>query len=115
MRLLSLALILVVTGCGRSSPENSRAPVAQSATPVTYQCEGGGTIQVSYPSDSTAVVVYEGRTLQMTIAVSGSGSRYVGEGLEWWTKGSGPGSSGTLFRHLSDGTTGEVVEQCEER
>lgn len=47
----------------------------------------------------------------MTIAISASGARYVGGGLEWWTKGSGPGSAGTLFRHVNDGT-GEIVEQC---
>lgn len=79
---------------------------------MTYQCEGGRDVRVSYPSDSTAIMVYDGRTLQMTIAVSASGARYVGEGLEWWTKGSGPGSSGTIFRHLSDGTSGDAVDQC---
>ncbi|MGV8923351.1 MAG: MliC family protein, partial [Thermomonas sp.] len=43
---------------------------------------------------------------------SGSGARYVGSDLEWWTKGSGSGSEGTLLRHQADGTSGEIVESC---
>lgn len=50
----------------------------------------------------------------MRIAVSGSGARYVSDGLEWWTKGSGAGAAGTLFRHLADGTSGEIIESCVE-
>lgn len=101
------ALAAVVAGCDRSSPGGDSS--------ATYHCESGRTVRASYPSDSAAVVEYEGRTLRMTLAVSASGARYVGEGLEWWTKGSGPGSSGTLFRHLSDGTSGETVELCEQK
>lgn len=79
---------------------------------LTYQCDSGKTIMAAYPTDSTAVVEYDNRRIQMKIAVSGSGARYVGERLEWWTKGSGEGATGTLFRHLEDGTSGEVIEQC---
>lgn len=89
-------------------------PASEPGLRATSRCESGRRIQVSYPSDSAAVVVHEGRTLRMTLAVSASGARYVGGGLEWWTKGSGPGSPGTLFRHLDDGTSGEAVEQCEQ-
>lgn len=69
-------------------------------------------INVSYPSTEAATVRYKGQNLEMKIAVSGSGSRYTGGGLEWWTKGSGTGAAGTLFRHLADGTTGDSVEAC---
>jgi membrane-bound inhibitor of C-type lysozyme len=44
--------------------------------------------------------------------VSASGARYVGGGLEWWIKGSSPGSEGTLFRYVADGTAGESIEHC---
>lgn len=111
-----LALALIVAGCGRSAPvdDSSAERAAESAARFTYQCRGGGTIYASYPSDSTAIVEYEGQTFQMTIAISASGARYVGGGLVWWTKGSGSGSEGTLFRHDSRGTTGEAVEHCEQ-
>ena len=66
-----------------------------------------------YLADSTAAVVHDGQTRPLTVAVSGSGARYVGEAFEWWTEGSGPGSEGTVFRHNDDGTSGDLVETCE--
>lgn len=81
---------------------------------IVYQCKSGNTVQASYPTDSTAVVDYEGQTRQMTLAVSASGARYVGGGLEWWTKGEWKGFEGTLFRNETDGDSTEIVEQCEQ-
>ncbi len=69
-------------------------------------------MDASYHSSTTAIVRYEGRAREMIVAISGSGARYVGGGLEWWTKGVGQGSQGTLFRHEDDGTTGEIIEMC---
>ncbi len=112
---LSLVLVaLALAGCSNPEPDPpaSSAAVADASAPLTYRCESGRTVEASYPTDSTAVVQYEGQTYPMTIAVSASGARYVGGGFEWWTKGSGPGSEGTLFHHLSDGTSGEQVDQC---
>ncbi len=114
---MALPLVLValaLTACSSPEPEPpvSDVAVADASAPLTYRCESGRTVEASYPTNSTAVVQYEGQTYPMTIAVSASGARYVGEGFEWWTKGSGPGSEGTLFRHQSDGTSGEQVDQC---
>lgn len=113
-----LILLFAAALAGCASPESegpaSTAPDSVPASQAVYSCESGRTVQASYPTDNTAVVEYEGQTLQMEVAVSGSGARYVGDELEWWTKGTGPGSEGTLFRHNSDGTSGEMVEQCEQ-
>lgn len=68
----------------------------------------------SYPYTDAATIKYKGRNYDMRIAVSASGARYVGGALEWWTKGSGAGSEGTLFRHLRDGTSGQSIEHCTE-
>jgi len=116
MRYLAIVLILFLSACGQSSTDHaaSTKQSSDSGLSFTYQCESGKTIKVLYPTDSTAVVEYDNRRLQMKVAVSGSGARYVGEGLEWWSKGSGEDASGTLFRHLKDGTTGEAVEQCKQ-
>ena len=114
MRYLSIVFILFLSACAQSLTDDTR-PTEQSSnssSSFTYQCKSGKTIKASYPTDSTAVVEYDNRVLEMKIAVSGSGARYVGEKLEWWTKGSGQRASGTLFRHLEDGTSGEAVEQC---
>ena len=51
--------------------------------PLEYRCESGRTVEAAYGSDETAVVRYEGNARQMSLAVSASGARYVGGGLEW--------------------------------
>ena len=116
MRYLAVVFILFLSACGQSSTDHAASTKQSddSGLSLTYQCKSGKTIKVSYPTDVTAVVEYDHRRLQMKIAVSGSGARYVGEGLEWWSKGSVKGASGTLFRHLKDGTSGGVVEQCKQ-
>lgn len=68
----------------------------------------------TYTSTDSATVTYKTRDYRMQIAVSGSGARYVDGDLEWWTKGSGTRSDGTLLRHRADGTSGEIIERCTE-
>jgi membrane-bound inhibitor of C-type lysozyme len=113
-RITFLFVIVALTGCTHFS--RSSAPFAGKAadtdSPIAYQCESGQTINATYHSYTAAVVRYEGRGREMVVAISGSGARYVGGGLEWWTKGVGQGSPGTLFRHEDDGTTGEIIEMC---
>lgn len=108
---LTFASILLTAGCV-SVPQESVA--AQSPTAHSYVCQSGETIAATYPSTDTATIRYKGNTYNMQIAVSASGARYVGGELQWWTKGSGAGSEGTLFRHLADGTSGQIIESCTE-
>lgn len=114
---LTLASTLLVSACASTPQEKAdvQAPEASASTSTvhTYRCESGETIAAAYPSTDSARVEYKDRRYDMQIAVSGSGARYAGDDLEWWTKGSGPGSEGILFRHLADGTTGERLELCE--
>lgn len=90
-----------------SGSESQTYPMKQN-----YNCESGQVVKVSYTSVDTATVQYQGKTREMRVAVSGSGARYVGDGMEWWTKGSDRGSEGTLFRHQSDATTGSIIDSC---
>ncbi|MDY0131627.1 MAG: META domain-containing protein [Desulforegulaceae bacterium] len=60
--------------------------LTQSATD-TYLCDNGVRVQVEYPTQNTARIVYNGQTINMTIAESASGARYTGDGWEWWSKG----------------------------
>jgi|GEM_PF-1857415 len=76
-----------------------------------YECDSGRTIEAHYPEVDRAEVEYRGETHQMRVMISASGARYAGEGLEWWTKGTGPGAPGTLYHH-QDGETGDVIESC---
>lgn len=110
---LTLASAMLISACGSSTEDkvDTTSAVDSSAT-HNYKCESGEAIVATYPADDTAKVNYKGSDYAMKVEVSGSGSRYVGGDLEWWTKGTGAGSEGTLFKHMADGTTGEVIESC---
>jgi membrane-bound inhibitor of C-type lysozyme len=116
IRFVLLFFVVAIAGCGKSA--HKVEPVSQSAPPVAtqlYQCESKRRVRVSYPSEHSATVEYEGQVLQMRIAVSASATRYTGGGLEWWSKGSGLGSKGSLLRHESgDDAAVEILEQCKE-
>ncbi|GHA22799.1 MliC family protein [Oceanisphaera arctica] len=113
---LMFASILLLSACA-SSPQEKMDGQANMAAPSTfpehqYRCESGETMRVNYPSTDSARVQYQGREYTMKIAVSASGARYLGSELEWWTKGTGPGSEGSLLRHLADSTSGNIIELC---
>lgn len=114
MRFFLLVTIIALTGCNNFSPAHVPMDEREAGigVPIAYRCNSGNIVKASYPSSTMAAVQYKGRMREMAIAVSGSGARYVGNGLEWWTKGAGSGSSATLFRHEKDGTTGDMVESC---
>lgn len=111
---VALACALLVSACAGTPQDNADAPAPESTavSAQQYRCESGATISASYPTADTARIEYENRRYDLQIAVSGSGARYVGDELEWWTKGSGAGSEGLLFQHKADGTTGERIERC---
>ncbi|MDN5849460.1 MAG: MliC family protein [Nitrococcus sp.] len=110
--------ILFICACTSAPQKQVDAPTAaspQSApTARNYRCKSGETVSTTYPSTDSATVQYKGMGYKMHIAVSGSGARYVGGGLEWWTKGTGAGALGLLLRHQSDGTSGAIMERCTE-
>lgn len=114
MRKAGLVLMLALAACDRGGPPaNAQAAPAAAAkppagTPVnpnpgvrTYRCDDGRTLQAGYPDANTAVVDVDGRAYPLRIARSASGARYVGFGLQWWTKGM---NEGRLSR-LKDGET----------
>ncbi len=115
---LTLAFSLLVSACTDSHENEVDAQTNVAASPASsehnYQCESGEIIAATYPSSDTATVEYQGNSYNMHIAVSASGARYLGGGLEWWTKGAGAGSSGMLLDHMADGTTGDSIELCTE-
>lgn len=115
LTLVSFVLISACSGFSENRMSTQAGMPASSAPSVHhYRCDSSEMIVASYASADSATVRYKGNTYNLQIAVSGSGSRYVGDKLEWWTKGSGAGSEGTLFRHMADGTTGDRIEQCTE-
>jgi membrane-bound inhibitor of C-type lysozyme len=93
--------VLTLAACEKTTEAPKPAPtpdnLAQSAPPATpaapdarqivYACADGSVLKATYPDDKTAVVEYGGKTRTLTVAMSASGARYVGDGLQWWTKG----------------------------
>ena len=85
-----------------------------SAFVVTYRCDGEDWLAVAYPAPFARATVpvrlsWNGATIVMSPARSGSGARYVSRAadLAWWNQGHG----GTLYR-LSDRAT--LLANCVE-
>lgn len=92
MRALVLTCALALGAC---QPETeTRAEPAPASTAVNpdpkvtlYTCEDGRQVEAGYPDAQTAMVKVGGRPFPLKAAVAGSGVRYVGYGIQWWTKG----------------------------
>lgn len=115
---LTLTSLLFISGCASTVQEqvNDQTTVPPQFTPATrnYHCTSGETITATYPSVDSATIQYSKTIHTLQIAISGSGARYVGDGLEWWTKGTGVGAAGMLSRLRADGTSGEIIQRCKE-
>ena len=85
MRLIWLLPLLALAAC-----ETARTQPAG-----LLHCDNGETVEVGYTGDQ-AIVRYKGRKHMMRTAISGSGARYVGDGLQWWTKGLDEGTIAPL-------------------
>lgn len=79
-------------------PANAAGEASAAASPgapVVYACENGKSLTARY-RDDRATVDYDGRRIEMRTAVSASGARYVGDGLQWWTRGADEGAVAPL-------------------
>lgn len=89
-RFVPLALIALLTAClpKPADPVAEAPATAAPVVPVTvYVCEDGRIVRALYPDARTAQVTLDGSVHRMTGTISGSGARYTGEGLQWWTRG----------------------------
>lgn len=108
---------LTAAACSQEPATAPSAPIEAAAGPpaaaVGYACESGKVVTATYPDTETARVSYDGRDYDLTSAVSASGARYVGQGLEWWTASRNGQESGTLSRLAPNNTTGgTIIERC---
>lgn len=86
-----------------------------AASQYSYQCESGAQVDVHYPDTETALLTYQNNTYELVNVISASGARYAGEGMEWWSKGTGPGASGTLARvNVESPSEAQIIERCEQ-
>lgn len=87
-RLAPVALALSLAGCAPEPAAPTPEAAKASEVPATfYVCEDGRIVRALYPDARIAQVSIAGDTFRLTQAISGSGARYVGEGLQWWVKG----------------------------
>lgn len=106
------ALTLLGAGCSTQLRSGVNAATPAPSAAISYQCESGAHVRARYPDADSAVIEYRGQVHRLRIAVSASGVRYVGDGIEWWTKGTGKGSVAVVFEHEADGRSGRLIEQC---
>lgn len=83
-----------VCGPGNQPPEATAGPFQPLATPgsatakaLIYACASGRRVQATYPDTNTAVLLMDGQTRLLRIALSADGARYVDRQWQWWTKG----------------------------
>jgi membrane-bound inhibitor of C-type lysozyme len=99
---------LAANGCSPSTAKEAAVPPPAVTAPVmagavnpavkvtTYACADGQTVVAGYPDQSTAILTYKGHAYTLKIGRSADGARYVGYGLQWWTKGMSQGQLATL-------------------
>lgn len=112
-------LALTVAACSQE-PETPPAPTAPSPTPtapaappVSYACESGQSVTVSYPDTATAQLTYQGQNYALRNVQAASGARYTGSGIEWWTATRDGTESATLSRLGPNQDVGSaVLERC---
>lgn len=114
------ALALFAAAACSPDAESPPAPVTPSPTapgpaapPVSYACESGEAITVTYPDTATAVLTYKTQTFTLRTVQSASGARYAGSGLEWWSATRDGAESATLSRLGPNEDVGvAVLERC---
>lgn len=112
---------LVLSACTRDNEApvegaDQTPPVAAPATAtraISFTCESGQAVSVSYPDEATASVTYRGSTYAMRLLPSGSGARYSGSGFEWWVTTRGGQEVATFGREGPTAEIGvDVIERC---
>jgi membrane-bound inhibitor of C-type lysozyme len=89
--LATCVMVLALMACQRPAATQPAPGPSSAVNPdarvTTYACEDGRTVEAGYPDAQTAVVTVGGHAYTLKAAMAASGVRYVGFGLQWWTKG----------------------------
>jgi hypothetical protein len=97
----------VIRACRRLTSEDAPAPGAAGAPGervVVHDCVDGNSVTARYPDDVTVQVTQGSKTYRMTQAPAPTGTRYVGDGRQWWVQGRGRAAAGRLAE-LPEGQT----------
>ena len=80
-----LGLSMLVAAPALAEDSTKEAPIATAI----YKCAGDKGIDATYYPDSVALVLTDGRSLELPQVISGSGARYANadESFVFWNKG----------------------------
>jgi membrane-bound inhibitor of C-type lysozyme len=84
----ALAVLLAVAAC--QAADRHPDPAGDSIGPVTFRCDDGSEIEATFdnaPDPATVLLVRGPQTFTLPQAMSASGARYLGAGIEFWNKG----------------------------
>jgi len=84
---LLLIPALALAACSKSPTPAEPEPKTVAMAWVHYVCADGRALSALYPDRDTAQLRLGGTAHTLRIARSGSGARYTGDALQWWTKG----------------------------
>ena len=96
----------VIRACRRlaEDPSATAAAGAPGERVVVHDCVDGNSVTARYPDEATVVVTQGNKTYRMTQATAPTGTRYVGDGRQWWVQGRGRAAAGRLAE-LPEGQT----------
>lgn len=87
-------------------------PPAPEPVSIAYVCEGGAAVEARHGAQGALTLVFGQTEFPMNAAEAVSGSRWLGESLEWWVTLENGDEVGTLRRLGPDRVGNEVVARC---
>lgn len=84
--LVALVVLIALASCQVAGPE----PAGDTIGPVTFRCDDGSEILATFdnaPDPATVHLVRGDEQFTLPQAISASGARYLGAGIEFWNKG----------------------------
>jgi membrane-bound inhibitor of C-type lysozyme len=90
MMMKSSQFLIPLLALAACAPPDARPPSEQKTVAmagVRYVCEDGRALNALYPDREMAQLKLGDATHLLRITRSASGARYVGDALQWWTKG----------------------------
>jgi hypothetical protein len=117
--LISTLALIAAAGCSPEA-ESPPAPVTPSpaptgpvAPPISYACESGQAVSVSYPDTATAQLTWKAQTYALRMVQTASGARFTGSGMEWRITTRDGTEGATLSRLGPNDDVGiAVLERC---
>ena len=97
----AIVALFLLAACTEQRAAEAPPTARQAAPPpetVVYACDGERSAEASYSADGAMALTLAGETWPMNPAEAVSGTRWIGEDLEWWVTLEDGQEVGTLRR-----------------